>query len=570
MFFKLILMIVILLVKLDHGYRIFNEMEESARKFWIDAICHTRVTKYLYLYGILTNESYYLEDFFDGLVRDINQEECEITIFLKKYVMDRTRIKKKRDNKVDHRSSDEISSKDLLKTNELKVLNDLSDKIKRRKEEDDGRKRENSEGRLTSNFAIWSLHVILIKDERSLERILKEDESANWVSRVHFIVMIISDDVDNPVDNKYVMTIERTLEILWLRRQILNVLIFLPFAKNGPSLTYAYDPFFLNKNDERGKLESINVVSKEDIFQRLSTLNHRRTNNMYGYKLNVGLFQQYQTLMKMKDKPSPGSIYKYSAGYNGSDAIILGTIAKYMNFTVNEINPRDQIKFGYELSNGTYVGTLGDIVYGRVDATFASFFIKTYGKSNNNFEFTSQMEYDSICVIVPKARKIPKWLRIHHMFEPSIWICTIISPIMIYLMCYVLLLFTRQRTKLYDHVNLAYKVFLFAVGYPNKLPCSYLERILLSTLSITNVTMAGLFGGLLYKSFSNDIYYKDIDLLTELDASELPIVFIKYNLNDVFDDESATSLVLNNLRRKLKHGVQAVRDVTYFRNVITT
>ncbi|XP_046813908.1 uncharacterized protein LOC124422051 isoform X3 [Vespa crabro] len=287
---------------------------------------------------------------------------------------------------------------------------------------------------------------------------------------------------------------------------------------------------------------------------------------MYGYKLNVGLFQQYQTLMKMKDKPSPGSIYKYSAGYNGSDAIILGTIAKYMNFTVNEINPRDQIKFGYELSNGTYVGTLGDIVYGRVDATFASFFIKTYGKSNNNFEFTSQMEYDSICVIVPKARKIPKWLRIHHMFEPSIWICTIISPIMIYLMCYVLLLFTRQRTKLYDHVNLAYKVFLFAVGYPNKLPCSYLERILLSTLSITNVTMAGLFGGLLYKSFSNDIYYKDIDLLTELDASELPIVFIKYNLNDVFDDESATSLVLNNLRRKLKHGVQAVRDVTYFRN----
>ncbi|XP_035731999.1 uncharacterized protein LOC118445986 isoform X3 [Vespa mandarinia] len=262
--------------------------------------------------------------------------------------------------------------------------------------------------------------------------------------------MIISDDVDNPVDNKYVMTIERTLKILWLRRQILNVLIFLPFAKNGPNLMYAYDPFFLNKNDERGKLESINVVSKEDIFQRLSTLNHRRTNNMYGYKLNVGLFQQYQTLMKMRDKPSPGSIYKYSAGYNGSDAIILGTIAKYMNFTVNEINPRDQIKFGYELSNGTYVGTL--------------------------------------------------------------------------------------------------------------------ERILLSTLSITNITMAGLFGGLLYKSFSNDMYYKDIDLLTELDASELPIVFIKYNLNDVFDDESATSLVLNNLRRKLKHGVQAVRDVTYFRN----
>lgn len=80
---------------------------------------------------------------------------------------------------------------------------------------------------------------------------------------------------------------------------------------------------------------------------------------MHGYKLNVGLFQQFQTLMKMRDKPSPGTIYEYSSGYNGSNAIILGTIAKYMNFTVNEINPRDQIKYGHELSNGTYVGTLG-------------------------------------------------------------------------------------------------------------------------------------------------------------------------------------------------------------------
>lgn len=80
---------------------------------------------------------------------------------------------------------------------------------------------------------------------------------------------------------------------------------------------------------------------------------------MHGYRLNVGLFQQFQSLMKTRDEPSPGSVYEYSAGYNGTDAVIMGTIARYMNFTVNEINPRDRIKFGHELTNGTYVGTLG-------------------------------------------------------------------------------------------------------------------------------------------------------------------------------------------------------------------
>ncbi|XP_015191550.1 PREDICTED: uncharacterized protein LOC107074543 [Polistes dominula] len=327
--------------------------------------------------------------------------------------------------------------------------------------------------------------------------------------------------------------------MFWLKRQILNVLVFLPLSKKDENVTYAYNPFVLNNDSvisERGKLESINVISKEDIFQCLSTLNHRRTNNLYGYKLNVGLFQQYQTLMKTQEIPLKGSVYEYSLGYMGTNAMIMGTIAKYMNFTANEINPDDRIKFGHELPNGTLVGTLGDIAYGRADVTFASFFVKPYSKNKHNFEFTSQTGYDSICVFVPKARKIPKWLRIHHI------------------------------TKIFDRIKLAYKVFQFTVGFPTKLPRSCPERILLSTLSITNVTIAGLFGGLLYKSLTNDIYYKDIDLLSELDASGLPIVFMKYNLVDVFADESTGSPVLNNLRKKYKYGMRALHDASFFRN----
>ncbi|KAI4504573.1 hypothetical protein M0802_000123 [Mischocyttarus mexicanus] len=590
--FKIILMIIIVLVKLDHGYRIFlNDKQENAIKFWIDAMCNTRATKFVHLLGILTNDSsssLYLNLFLNGLVSGINQNKCETTIYLNRYDIDDPRKENnsnRQNDNIDLLSLEKISSKNSLGTNSLKVLNDLGNKKRKRKrrsrgertgEEGGGRRKDNfTKTRTKNNFNLWSLHVILIKDERSMERILNGKESAHWMSRLHFIVLIISDD-GSIQDNKFEVTIERTLKMFWLRRQILNVLVFLPFSENDKNFTYAYNPFVLNNDtnviSERGKLESINVLSKEDIFQCLSTLTHRRTNNLYGYKLNVGLFQQYQTLMKTKQEPLKGSVYEYSLGYRGTNAMIMGTIVKYMNFTVNEINPEDRIKFGHELPNGTLVGTLGiwflsgDIVYGRADVTFASFFVKPYSKNKHNFEFTSQTGYDSICVFVPKARKIPKWLRIHHMFEPSIWFCSIISPIIVYLMCYVLLLFTSQRTKVFDRIKLAYKVFQFTVGFPTKLPRSCPERILLSTLSITNVTIAGLFGGLLYKSLTNDIYYKDINSLSELDASGLPIVFLKYNLIDVFSDEPTESPVLNNLRTKFKHGVRALHDASFFRN----
>ncbi|XP_043505702.1 uncharacterized protein LOC122526387 [Polistes fuscatus] len=567
----IILTIIILRVKIDQGYKIFlDDKQENTIKFWIDAVCHTRTIKFVHILGILTNDSsnHYLNVFLNGLVSGINQNKCETTIFLNKYYIDdnpRRKNSNRRNDKIDLLSFEKMSSKNSFGTNSLKVLNDLGNKKRRRKGTSGGRRDNNIETRTKKNFNLWSLHVILIKDERSMERILNGKESAHWMSRLHFIVLIISDD-GSIEDNKFEVTIERTLKMFWLRRQILNVLVFLPLSEKDQNFTYAYNPFVLNNDNERGKLESINVISKEDIFQCLSTLNHHRTDNLYGYKLNVGLFEQFQTLMKTKEKPLKGSVYEYSLGYQGTNAMIMGTIVKYMNFTANEINPEDRIKFGHELPNGTldkptYSGIWflsGDIAYGRADVTFASFFVKPYSKNKHNFEFTSQTGYDSICVFVPKARKIPKWLRIHHMFEPSIWFCSIISPIIVYLMCYVLLLFTRQR--------LAYKVFQFTVGFPTKLPRSCPERILLSTLSITNVTIAGLFGGLLYKSLTNDIYYKDIDLLSELDASGLPIVFLKYNLIDAFDDESMGSPVFNNLRKKFKYGMRALHDATFFRN----
>ncbi|KAK2583466.1 hypothetical protein KPH14_009435 [Odynerus spinipes] len=65
---------------------------------------------------------------------------------------------------------------------------------------------------------------------------------------------------------------------------------------------------------------------------------------------------------------------------------------------------------------------------------------------------------------------------------------------------------------------------------------------------------------------ARDMYYKDIDRLADLDASHLPIIFSKHNLNNVFDDEPSVLSVSARLKKKLKYGLRSLQDATEFRN----
>lgn len=118
-------------------------------------------------------------------------------------------------------------------------------------------------------------------------------------------------------------------------------------------------------------------------------------------------------------------------------------------------------------------------MYGRTDICFESFFVKKHSFQNNMLiEFTTQIEFDRVCVIAPKAPKIPKWLRIYHFFPLSIWIFSMLSHVLTYITWHLLQTFNPRRYNIVLKSKLT-KLIIFPVlsSYAAKIsPCNVTIR----------------------------------------------------------------------------------------------
>lgn len=125
-----------------------------------------------------------------------------------------------------------------------------------------------------------------------------------------------------------------------------------------------FEPFTLNET-----LSVTNATSKEyghcswtplenlqygdNILNKLATLN--------GFPLKVSIFERYPTALRASDLPKSflSSYFsdgmKQSNGFNGFDGLILGNLAKTLNFRVDIIKPIGS-DFGYMADNGTFIG----------------------------------------------------------------------------------------------------------------------------------------------------------------------------------------------------------------------
>ncbi|XP_076392310.1 uncharacterized protein LOC105663757 [Megachile rotundata] len=273
--------------------------------------------------------------------------------------------------------------------------------------------------------------------------------------------------------------------------------------------------------------------------------------------------------MKIRGKIDRGSIYVHSGGYNSTSGILLGVLALKANFTVNVVEPVDNKIYGYQMGNGSYTEAIGDVVRHKVVASFASFFVKRYA-NNDRMEFTTTVGFDEVCVITPRAGKIPKGLRMYRIFRWSVWLCIILSYVFAYLAWYYARLLESRSPKLkkLDGQRIALHTLLIISGYPIPFPATKSERCLLLGLFISSVTIIGVFNGALYTMFANNMHYKEIDTLEELDASGLPIGCTR-NTKDIFGTENDVNL--NPVRRRLQKKMVYARDsmemAAVYRNV---
>jgi len=113
-----------------------------------------------------------------------------------------------------------------------------------------------------------------------------------------------------------------------------------------------------------------------------------------------------------------------------------------------------------------------------------------------------------------------------------------------------------------------YRSFLLNAGCPQKLPNTNAERILLSGVFLVNITLVGIFNGILYNSFAYDMYYPDIDSLHDLDVSGLPISLSSASLADLFDndDNDVDSSLMRNLQKKIQFNENGIISTAHYRN----
>ncbi|XP_029161062.1 uncharacterized protein LOC114932827 [Nylanderia fulva] len=523
----------------------------SAVEFWSSVVCSMENSKTIHFHGVLDNNrnSILLERCFEAFAHSIPRK-CAITTMLRTYVFsDMENYTSFIDNNdVIYRVAKPLSISKITSDDELPFLVTPTATVRFR-----------SYNRDSFGENTWNVHVILVKNVRSFDQISKNDNSKfEWKPRDRFIVLIACQEetLNKP-------RLDGVLKTLWSKRKVQSVLVAVVDDARIDSTVRTYNPFAKVNDSAYGRVEIINVKTAEEASSLLSHLTYSRTSNMNGYELRTGLF----SLDESTDKRQ-GEVKHYNSTFifEGLDEIMLDTIAERMNFTAKLIPPTDKQSFGYQLSNGTYVGAIGDVVHGRTDICFESFFIKKYSIGVvEDVYFSVYMDFDRICVIVPKAKKIPKGVRMYHFFPLSVWIVSMLSQTFVYLTWYFLQIFTPGRTEKIRFGTMIYRSILLNAGCPQKLPKTNSERILLSGLLLSNITVAGFFTGLLYNSFAHDMYYPDIDTLRDLDTSGLTIALASRSLNDIFDDD-INSTLMRSLRSKLRYGENAVPNAAYYRN----
>lgn len=265
-----------------------------------------------------------------------------------------------------------------------------------------------------------------------------------------------------------------------------------------------YDPFEVNNDSYKyPKWQDSWGAMK---WTQLDTINTKTgwifntVNNLEGYPFISTMFMRYPTVIMADELPETflksyfASAIKYADGYAGFDGLVLGNIAKALNFRAYFIIANS---YGSRLPNYTFTGSIGDVLYQRADAAFNSRFIEEY--DTNDIEFLYPVFSDKFCFIAPAALEIPSWKAIFQCFTTNVWWTIFLGGVMCSVFWYALRhtagYWRRQYKGLrsFTIIDAALGTILVMCSSPIKLPVPSVERILLAGFLVANVIIVGIF-----------------------------------------------------------------------------
>lgn len=137
---------------------------------------------------------------------------------------------------------------------------------------------------------------------------------------------------------------------------------------DGLANLYLFNPYAASKESMFLSI-SLSIFNVEESLQQMRDFYKQRTENLQGFNLPVSIFDY--PMLSQAVRREDGSVERYS--YVNGD--ILETIAKHMNFKPKYLNDSEEIKHGFQLENGTFIGDLADVEYGRAELVANTRFI---------------------------------------------------------------------------------------------------------------------------------------------------------------------------------------------------
>ncbi|CAO1388259.1 unnamed protein product [Diamesa serratosioi] len=368
---------------------------------------------------------------------------------------------------------------------------------------------------------------------------------------------------------------------LYLRVYTKSIGTFLFVLENDLDLNLNLHDILMTNWEQNKGLQVILFINNQTYFLDPFEIDHQTgihgklQTNMKHFRMKVPRnFNKYPLRVEIFNSVYSDEILSANAsviGYRGPDVDIAHIITNQLNFTMQRVD-NDGFNFGFVTGNETFNGALGTLQQHRCDIVFTGFFIKDY--EMDDISFTAPVYSDKLCCMVLKAGRVPPLLLPFLTFEIELWYSLVCVALMV--ICFwSLLRWGNNRIMNYRDYPQIYNlpshiarsnewrqyaqifvdswILMFSSPFrrftkkPN-------ERILIITVCIVSLIIVSVFSSSLANVYIKPLYFKDIDLLEDLDEKELPI-FTRYKgfLVDAFQANysglhyrlSAKSLLIN-------------------------
>jgi hypothetical protein len=383
------------------------------------------------------------------------------------------------------------------------------------------------------------LHQFLDQDHQTILPKIRATYAIQFIFSTKHLCKTIKAEMDN------------ILRRLWIEFNVVNV-IAQTTCSCDTSEIYIYRPFV--KTDNLWGLTE--YYHLKDITSNFGVIMNPLT-DFNQFPLKVSIFERFPIATRrlprmLRNNP----IYKnltWSKGFGGFDGLILGTLAEHLNFDMVPFGTTTENNFGVVFGNGTTTGSLHDVIHRKVVYSANT---RTINNAPAGIEFTIPYITNELCVVVPKALKLPNWAILIKCFDQLSWTSIALTVAT----CGI---FWHQVGPSTDFVKQSWQIFSFLVGIPTKLVPTLHQIVFLVGCMIFNIVILGTIQGFLFTSFTKTIYYKDVTTLEEVVQLGLPTATSFWNL--VYKDSD----IMRRLKTKQVDPNEVFDLVAFQRNIIT-